>query len=316
MTFAFYGEIEFPAIRNRAKITIRKFSKVKTECSWKKLTDTASVTLPRKVKDFDRYKVNDIFQAGDPVIIKLGYDGDLFEELSGYIFKITTGVPIEITLENEMYMLKRETVSISKASCTLKQLLNEIAPGYTVLCDNTAIGSVRYSKKLVSEILDDLKSKMGLYTYFRGKTLVCGRTSIDGGKRVKVVLEKQAQETLKEKNIEQVYVRLESLQRNGKMLKGEKGEKKGNTINIKQPNLTKIEIQKIVDDTYDKATKPGLDGDLTLFGTPRLEHGMVVDLKSMLYPEKDGAYYIDSVTKTVEIGQGYRQVAKLGDKTS
>ena len=315
MTFAFYGEIEFPASRTRGKVTIRRFSKVKIETSWKKLTDTATIVLPRKVKDFDRYKVNDIFQAGDPVIIRLGYDGDLFDEFTGYIFKVTTGVPIEITLEDEMYMLKRETVSISKASCSLKELINEIAPGYTVQCDDSAIGSVRYSKKLVSEILDDLKSKMGLYTYFRGKTLVCGRTSIDGGQRVKVSLEKQAQETLKERNVEQVYVRLESLQKNGKMLKGDKGEKKGNTITIKQPNLTKVEIERVVNDAYDKATKPGLSGDLTLFGVPRVQHGMIVDLSSILYPEKDGAYYIDSVIKEVDT-KTYRQVAKLGDKTT
>lgn len=316
MTYAIYGEIEFPAFRTRGKVLIRRFSSVKTESSWKKLTDTATIVLPRNVKDFDRYKVNEIFQAGDPVIIRLGYDGDLYDEFTGYIFKVTTGVPIEITLEDEMYMLKRKTVSVSKASCSLKELLNTIAPGYSVQCDDTAIGSVRYSNKLVSEILDDLKSKMGLYTYFRGKTLVCGRTSIDGGQRVKVTVERQASESMKERNIEQVYVRLESLQKNGKMLKGEKGEKKGNTITIKQPNLTKIEIERVVNDAYDKATKPGLEGDLTLFGIPRLQHGMIADLKSILYSEKDGAYYIDSVTKTIASGQGYRQVAKLGDKTT
>lgn len=159
MTYAIYGEIEFPVSRDRGKIIIRRFSKIKTESSWKKLTDTATIVLPRKVRDFDRYKVNEIFQSGDPVIIRLGYNGDLYEEFTGYIFKVTTGVPIEITLEDEMYMLKRETVSVSRKSCTLKELLNEIAPSYTVLCDDTAIGSVRYSKKLVSEILDDLRTK-------------------------------------------------------------------------------------------------------------------------------------------------------------
>ncbi|MEI8086997.1 MAG: hypothetical protein WCG93_12355 [Paludibacter sp.] len=316
MTYAIYGEIEFPASRTRGKVLVRRFSKVKIESSWKKLTDTAEVVLPRKVKDFDRFKINEVFQAGDPIIIRMGYDGELVTEFEGYIFKVTTGVPVVITCEDEMYMLKRETVSVSKASCNLKELLNAIAPGYTVLCDDTAIGSVRYANKLVSEILDDLKSKMGLNTYFRGKTLVCGRTSIDGGSRVKVTLERQASETMKERNVEQVYVKVESLQKNGKMLKADKGEKKGNSIVIKQPNLTKIEIERVVDDAYAKAMKPGLEGDLTLFGIPRVQHGMIVDLKSMLYAEKKVAYYVDSVTKTVEHGQGYRQVAKLGDKTS
>ena len=156
---------------------------------------------------------------------------------------------------------------------------------------------------------------MGFYSYFRCKTLVCGRTSIDGGQRVKIVIEKQASETLKERNVEKVYVRVESLQKNGKMLKGEKGEKKGNTITIKQPNLTKIEIERVVNAAYDKSIQPGLDGDLTLFGIPRLQHGMITDLKSILYPEKDGAYYIDSVTKEADT-KTYRQVAKLGSRTN
>jgi len=316
MTVAFYGEIEFPASRTRSKILIRRFNKVKTESGWKKLTDTAEIVFPRKVRDFDKQKVNEVFQAGDPVIIRLGYNGELFDEFTGYILQVSTGVPVMITCEDEMYKLKRETVSVSKAKCTLKELLTAIAPGYVIQCDDTALGSVRYSKMLVSEVLDDLKSKMSLYTYFRGKTLVSGRTSIDGGVHVPIVIEKQAQESLKERSLEKIYVRVESLQKNGKMLKGEKGEKKGNNIVIKQPNLTPVEIERVVNSTYDKATKPGLEGDLTLFGIPRLQHGMIADLKSILYPEKDGSYYIDSVTKTVEIGQGYRQVAKLGDKTS
>ena len=316
MTVAFYGEIEFPATAVRAKLLIRRFSKVKIVSGFKQLTSTCDIVLPRNVKDFDRQKVNDVFQAGDPVIVRMGYNGDISEEFRGYIFSVTTGVPVTIRCEDEMYKLKRETVSISKASCNLKQLLAAIAPGYAIQCDDAPIGSVRYSKKLISEILDDLQKKMGFYSYFRGKTLVCGRTSIDGGQRVPIIIEKQAAETLKERNIEKVYVRVESLQKNGKMLKGEKGEKKGNTITIKQPNLTRVEIERVVNAAYDKAIQPGLDGDLTLFGIPRLQHGMIAELKSILYPEKDGAYYIDSITKEVEIGKGYRQVAKLGSKTN
>jgi len=315
MTVAFYGEIEFPATKVRGKLLIRRFSKVKIVSGFKQLTSTCDIVLPRKVKDFDRQKVNEVFQAGDPVIVRMGYDGNTPEEFAGYIFSVTTGVPVMIRCEDEMYKLKRETVSISKASCNLKQLLTAIAPGYAIQCDDAPIGSVRYSKKLISEILDDLQKKMGFYSYFRGKILVCGRTSIDGGQRVKIVIEKQALESLKERNVEKVYVRVESLQTNGKMLKGEKGEKKGNTITIKQPNLTKIEIERIVNGAYDKAIQPGLDGDLTLFGIPRLQHGMIADLTSVLYPEKNGAYYIDSVTKEADT-KTYRQVAKLGSRTN
>lgn len=316
MTVAFSGVISFPAAHGRASIDIRRFIDVTMESGFRMLTGTAEIRFPRNMRSFDKKRVNEMFQKGDPVNIMLGYDGNEYEEFSGYVLQVSTGFPVVIKCEDEMYNLKRKTVSVSKRSSTLKELLNEIASGYQILCDDAQIGSVRYSDMLVSEILDDLKQKLGFNTYFRGKTLVCGRTSIDGGEHVKVVIEKQANDTLKEKSIEKVYVRVESLQKNGKMLKVDKGEKNSNGIIIKQPNLTEIEIKKIVNATYEKALAPGLDGELTLFGIPRLQHGMIADLESTLYPEKNGSYYIDSVKKTVSFTGGVRQVAKLGSKTN
>jgi hypothetical protein len=286
------------------------------ESGFKQLTGIAEIKFPRNMRNFDKQKVNEIFQQGDQVLISAGYNDNEYEEFNGYILQVSTGFPIIIKCEDEMYRLKRKTISISKRKSTLKELLHEIAPGYTILCDDTSVGSVRYSRKLVSEVLDDLKTKMGLYTYFRGKTLVCGRTSIDGGKHVKINLDLQASNTLKEKSIEKVYVSLDSLQRNGKYLKSSKGEKNSNGIHIKQPNLTLVEIKHIVEETYANAMKPGLTGDVTLWGIPRLEHGMIADLYSNLYPEKNGSYYIDSVKRTESPTGGYRQVAKLGSRTN
>lgn len=316
MTVAFSCLVRFPAAHGRAEISLRRLMSFEVEAGFKMLTGMAEVKFPRNMRNFDKQKVNELFQKGDQVTINPGYNGDEYEEFSGYILQVSTGWPIVIKCEDEMYNLKRKSVSISKRKSTLKELLSEIAKGYKIQCDDAPIGSVRYSNKLVSEILDDLKSKMGFYTYFRGKTLVCGRTSIDGGKHVKINLDLQASNSLKEKSIEKVYVRVESLQKNGKMLKYSKGEKNSNGIVIKQPNLTLVEIQRIAETTYINAMKPGLEGEVTLWGIPRLEHGMIADLFSNLYPEKNGSYYIDSVKKTASPGGGFRQVAKLGNRTS
>jgi hypothetical protein len=318
MTYAIFGEIEFPPVRDRKKITVCRFSSLKIESNWKNLTDTATLVLPRKVRDFDYYKINEVFCQGDPVVIRLGYDGELHTEFEGYLAGVSTYVPVSLSCENEMFKLKRKTVSVSRASCSLKELLNAIAGEYRIECDEMKIGSVRYSNKLVSEILDDLKEKMKLYSYFRGKTLFCGRAS-STGTHVNITIEKQAENKLKDKNVEKVLVRVESLQfikKKGqkKKLIAIKGEKNGNTITIKQPNLRQIEIEKIANDLYTRAKQPGLDGELTLFGVPRVEHGMIADIKSMLYQGQNGSYYIDAVVKSIEIGQGYRQTAKLGDR--
>ena len=316
MTEAFSGVIVFPAAHGRKEVQIRRFIDVTTESGIKQLTGTAEIRFPRNMNDFDKQKLNEAFKKGDNVSISLGYNGDEYEEFNGYILSVSIGVPVVIKCEDEMYNLKRKTVSISKKSCTLKELLTEIASGYTIECDDSPIGSVRYSNVLVSQVLDDLKQKMGFYSYFRGKKLICGRTSIDGGSYVSITIEKQASDTLKVKQIEDVYVKFESVQADGKTLKFDRGDKSATHIVLRQPNLTLVEIKKIVNTTYEKALQPGLDGDLTLFGIPRLTHGMIAILTSTIYPEKNGKYYIDSVKKTVTPDGGYRQVAKLGDKTT
>ncbi|MFV0501277.1 MAG: hypothetical protein ACK5MH_06790 [Bacteroidales bacterium] len=314
MTYAICGEIEFPAVRGRERILIRRFSSVKIESSWQNLTGTAEIVLPRKVRDFEGKQIKDLFASGDPVMIRLGYDDSINLEFEGYVLKTSNGAPLVITCEDEMYNLKRKTISISKSSCSLKEFLKIIAPGYNIECDDSPIGSIRYSEQSVSVILDDLKSKIGIHTYFRGKNLISGRTVKNTGNQLKIIIERQAVDNLKERNVEDVWVKVESLQKKGKTIKFETGEKKGNVITLKQPYLTKIEVERIGKDAYRKAKEPGLDGEITLFGDLRVEHGDTIVLKSIMYPEKDGSYYVDAVTKTIQENQGYRQNVKLGSK--
>lgn len=312
-TYAIYGEVIFPAHRGRSNILVRRFSSLKIVKSWKMLTDTAIIIIARKNNAFHSNEVRKLLKSGDPVIIKMGYDGKLFTEFEGYIENIGTGSPIVITCEDEMYKLKRKTASISKQRCTLKELIEEIAKDYKIDCEDTQLGNVRYSNMAVTEILKDLQEKAGLYSFFREGTLVVGKTTLDS-KPVKLVIEKQADESLKEKEIKEVWVKVESFQQHGKSLIFEIGDKGGTTLHIKQPNLTKIEIEKIGKELYEKSQQEGLTGDITLFGVPRLEHGMSVELRSNLYSERNGSFYIDGIEKSIAKDEGYRQKLELGQK--
>ncbi len=312
-TYAIYGEVEFPAHRGRKGLRIRKFSSLNVVSSWEMLTDTAEIVVPRKSNVIDSNRVNELLKSSDPVIIRMGYDGELFTEFTGYIENVSTGSPLVISCEDEMYKLKRTTVSVSKERCMLKQLLQEIAKGYEIDCEDTQLGNVRYSNMSVSEILEDLKEKTGLYSFFRGKTLVVGKTTLNT-EPVSLVIEKQASENLKEKEVKKVWVKVESLQQHGKALTYETGDKGGTMLSIKQPNLTKVEIKEVADRMYKQSQQKGLDGDITLFGVPRLMHGMSVALWSNMYSERNGNFYVDGTEKSITSDGGYRQVLKLGKK--
>ncbi len=312
-TYAIYSELDFPAHRGRERLRIRRFSSLNVVSSWEMLTDTAEIVVPRKSDVIDSNRVNELLKSGDPVIIRMGYDGELFTEFSGYIENVSTGSPVVISCEDEMFQLKRKTVSVSKERCTLKQLLQEIAKGYEVDCEDTQLGNVRYSNMAVSAILEDLKEKTGLCSFFRGKTLVVGKTTLDT-KPVQLVIEKQANESLKEKEVKKVWVKVESLQQHGKALTYETGDKGGTMLSIKQPNLTKVEIKEVADRMYKQSQQKGLDGTITLFGVPRLVRGMSVELRSNMYSERNGNFYVDGTEKSMTSDGGYRQVLKLGKR--
>jgi len=317
-TYAMYGEIVFPAAHGRQALKIRRFSEAKIESSWQSLTDTAEVIIPRKVRDFDRDNVTTFFKEGDPIEIWLGYNGNIELEFTGYISKVPVGIPLVMTCEDEMYKLKRTTVSISKQNCTLKELLQHIAPGYTIQCDETKLlGSIRYSKMPASKILDELKNT-GIHSWFEGKTLHAFSISKTDIAPVSILLEKTAGESLKQKAIEDTMVIISLLRKIGKKIKVEYGDKgAGNHIKRELSGITMSEAEMLAEakKIYANAKIPGLDGDVTLFGIPRVTHGMKMKLRSVLYPEKDGTYYIDTVTKTWN-RQGFRQVCKLGDKAA
>lgn len=112
---------------NRAEVyTLDFVHEVQIESSWKLLTDTAKVTLPKNVyvqtstgnkawTDANVYVGNSpIMLRGDKIKIELGYTYDkgtlvteMNTEFEGYITKINPKIPIEIECEDNMWLLKQ-----------------------------------------------------------------------------------------------------------------------------------------------------------------------------------------------------------------
>ena len=140
------SRITFPANMKRGELVIYTVSSVHIESSWKMLTDSAEIVLPRRIRYFAGKDLKELLSAGDQVKIELGYDSDLYTEFEGYISLIGWGVPVTIRCEDEMYNLKRKTVSYSAKNVTLKKLLADVAKGYEVKTNYDAeLGAVRYS---------------------------------------------------------------------------------------------------------------------------------------------------------------------------
>src|SRR5689334_10395974 len=84
-------------------------NRVVIEESWKNITQTATIKLPRfeKLVGDSNYKI----KVGDRVVIQLGYDDVLLTEFEGYVSSRSFNSPLEFMCEDEMWKQKQRTVT-------------------------------------------------------------------------------------------------------------------------------------------------------------------------------------------------------------
>jgi len=322
MTLTMAIHIIFAATERRKAIELRRVSEVTVESSWKEFTDRAEIIMPRNVKILNNLinvKYSDIFKNGDPVEIRMGYGtGELPVEFTGYITDVSEGVPVVIRCEDEMYQLKRGNVSIVSGAITLKNLLKQAAKGYEIDCPDMNFGAVRFSNVAPIAVLDQIKKDTGLYSYFDGKILRCGVIYGDQSdvQPVNIHLEKNAvSESLNKKSeTDEVEIKAISILKNGKKISVTVGRKGGTSVQRTYIGITvKAELETRAKADLKKYQAQGFDGSITLFGIPRVQHGMKVHIKSELFKNMEGTFYIEKVVKKFGTG-GYRQEVTLGDK--
>ena len=314
--------IRFPANDKRQEIQLNFITSVEIQSSWKMLTDTADIVFPRKLKVFNGGSLLEYFSPGDEVSIELGYNNEYNKEFEGYIQNVGRGVPVTIHCEDEMYKLKRKTVSYSKRNVTLKQLLQDLCGDYEVVTSfgETELGAVRYPNMTVSAILEDIRKKTGLYSYFKGKTLYCGNVYSDKVElpEVRIFLERNAVSQDLQQTDGDYEVTATAILKGGKKLEAKAGTKGAETVNLnyndKDEKVTVEVLKKFAERYYESLKKQKYKGGVELFGIPVVEHGMIINLTSDITPEMNGKYYIEKVTKAFQDNATYRQKVELGGR--
>lgn len=317
-TFAMVARITFGAAHGRDVIVVRKPNAVKVKGSWKMLTDTASIILPRNVTYFDKHKPKEVFQNGDPVLIELGYNGIYQKEFEGYVTRVSAGIPIVIECQDEMWKLKRLPVNISLPKTSLKDLLQAIAPTYDIDALEIEIGAQRFSKTTVAQVLEYLKQDYSLYSYMKEKQLVVGKIyQDDTGDPVELHLEKNiVDNALNYKRKEDVLIKINAVSTlsNGTKIQVTVGDDDGEERQLSYFGIIlKADLTILAQADLKKYKVDGYDGSVETFGIPFIKHGDKVDLQSDLYPDRAGIYYVESVETTFDDSPQYHRDVTLGE---
>lgn len=313
-------------------LTFTGITEVTTESSWRKFTDTAIIKFPRALfylKDGEPTRItkpiHEIVKTGDLVTIQLGYNQTLVTEFEGYVSRsVKPTFPYEVECEDEMWQLKRKKVSISKPAATIREILETIAPDYEVDCPDEVFGKISLKDVTPVTVLEHLKKTAGLYTFFRGKRLVCGLVYTDTKVTETIAnyafgrnIINEDLQFLTDEDIKTIIYGTVT-KTDGTVLRASVGEEGGNVIRKNYQNIyeTQKQLEEVIQRTYNELrVKGGYDGDLKSFGFPFVVHGQTVRVKDDLYEVRDSNHFVDKVTTTFSRTEGYKRTLKISTTT-
>ncbi|MDI5894400.1 hypothetical protein [Flavobacterium algoritolerans] len=302
-------------------------SSIEIEKTWRKFTNTAVLQLPKGVyyqvgnTMFPMKSIKSLFKTGDLIKIELGYNRELKTEFEGYIARIQPTIPVEFHCENEMYALKRKEVTVSIQNATVRQILQAAAPGYEIECADELYGDFSLYNTTPVKVFDELRKKAGLYTFFRGKRLICGLPYSDD-KLPTVIPQFEFGRNIIDNSLEyiapedcKVKVYGTSIQNDGSVISFDIGDEGGDIERVKYEfQISKEELEKTCKKKYDNVkTKGGYAGTVTSFGFPVVEHGQTIRVFDPgIYEKRDSMHYVDQVKISVSVSGGYRRVSTVG----
>ena len=185
---------------------------VKIESSFKTLTDTCEIIIPRiegwiikgerNINNFSLYTPNALgenvsednnllFDKGNVVRVFLGYDYQDKLMFHGYVSGAATTSPFTVKLEDAMWLLKQKTVNAvykpkdGQTQVALSDFIGDLLDGTGVklseYIDPTQMffgKEVRFRQSTVARVMSDIKER-GLSVFVENGKLIIGRTAFD-----------------------------------------------------------------------------------------------------------------------------------------
>ena len=311
------------------KLEMDFVNEVKVSSSWKNLTDTCTIKLPRALKTKKGLYLKEYLWYGAEVSFSCGYEEyGIIERFKGYItsFNADTAVA-EIKCEDEMFKLKQtsklnKTFASGDVEAILSWLKKETKStwDYEILGDNIQVGTVIFEKLSAAKCLLKLKDDYGLVCFFRDGKLIVGKPyETDFSKLVKrqfeygrnVISWKELK--WRSKDEAKLKVKVTNHLPDGTKKEITIGDEEGEERSLDFYNRNDSDLKKEAQALYDRMKYDGYRGKIMAFGEPFVKHGNVAVIQDWRLPVRDGEYFIDGVETTLKVAS-LRQEITLGPK--
>lgn len=254
-----------------------------------------------------------MIQVGEPVLIRLGYDGKMNEEFRGYVRQLNYKTPLEIECEDEFFLTRQRSIILS-GSMSLKECLEKC--GLVVGCSaNLKLRNFVVNNKPVSWMLGKLKTDYGLNVFFDRKGRIIAARAFDWvGKEVKYQLRYNVirDDDLKYLSAENVRLKVKAVcfRKDGIKAEAEAGIENSVTKTLYFYDVEdSADLRILAEQELKRYSRDGYEGKVETFLFPYAEPGMLAIVQDPAYPDRDGCYYIEGVETTYGMGGARRKIS-------
>ena len=323
------------------KVKIHGATEVEIEYSVDAIGGTAKLTLPRNWMRSDGEKLLSQIRTGDPVTIRLGYNGKLKTEFTGYIAHIGDTTPLVLECDDAWYTFKHAAhITKSFKSVTLKELLQFLFPGYDIQCvDFTFSGGYIIRDVTPYTVVKKIKDEVGFCAKLdeQNKRITCfwaydfqgfGKHTYVFGTRNGTLLKELRDRRLApniaanglkfiRKEDRKLQITGKARQKGGTVITATVGSKDDDaekrTMNFGSDVKTESELRQRIETELKNKSFDGYEGTITGFGTPQTMPGDTLALIDPENPDRNGEYLIKRV-KVRFNANGFRRENELSYK--
>ena len=292
------------------------------------LADTATITLPASFKvrqSGEELYTEEAVKIGDRVEITLGYENVTSNlEFSGYVAKVSSGIPLKIKCEDAIWLLRRKNITRAwNKGVSLKTLLKELLNGTGIEpADN--LPDIQLEKLVIkdaniAQVLEQLVKDYGLTIYITdGEQLYCGlqqledlESSVGYDLNYHLVENKLEYMRADERRLKVKYTHVG---RNNQRTTVEVGDEDGELRTFHTTVVSdRKKLEEMATAELAKLKHDGFDGSFKVFLAPYVTRGTAVELEDSEHPNRSGNYFVEEVKTTFGSG-GARRTIKLGSR--
>jgi len=290
------------------------------------LADTATIVLPEAVMNEVLNFENKLIR-GSEVVIKMGYDGVLETEFTGYIQDITNNdSSLKIVCEDALFLFRVGIPDIELKPTSLSKigqyLIDQIDSSFSLKCTY----DINYEKFTIHQatgydVLKKIQSETKANIYFNTKLkeLHIHPPYVEKGGEVFYSMQKNVENSSLEfdnKLDSKVEITIESTDLKGTVHKVTAGTTGGNKVTLKVGAMDEASMRRIADVELLKSNAAGYEGSFDTWLIPFVKPTYSARIKDEDYPNKTGYYYVASVVTNLSESGGKRTITpsiKLSD---